>query len=456
MSDESHVERSATFREAFSSTEYRAVFSASALSWIGDSLAKAAVTALVYNQTQSVVASAATFAISFLPWVAGGPILAAIAERYPQRNIMIIADLTRMVLIALVAVPRMPIPAMLVLLFLTSLFNPPFDAARSALLPQILTGDRYVVGVSLQNAANQGAQLIGYMIGAALASGHPHAALLVDAGTFAFSAFMTRVGVLRRPAALRSEQRRHLLRETGEGFRLVFGTQSLRAIAIVVLTAHLFTVVPEGLAAAWAATLETNTTHRGLAQGIIMIANPLGYLVAGLLIGRLVPPDTRRRLIRPFCVLAPVALIPSLFRPDTIMVAVLAGICGACLAGIVPAANGLFVQVLPNAYRARSFGIMQSGLQLVQGTGVVLTGLLASRFDLSTVVGGWSVFGAVLMLSVSTLWPSQHEFSEAIARTRAANAEAEAAVAVQANVAGQRPPADDVVPSIAPRAAKSM
>jgi MFS family permease len=419
------------------------------LSWTGDSLARAAVIALVYDQTRSVVASAATFAISFLPWVLGGPVLAAIAERYPPRTVMVIADLGRMVLIALVAVPSMPLPALLILLFLTSLLNPPFDSARSALLPRILSGDRYVVGMAVQNSANQAAQLIGYLAGSAVGTSHPRFALLVDAATFALSACMIGLGVHHRPAALARSRRTHLLRETAEGFRIVFGTPTLRAIALVVLAASLFTAPPEGLAAAWAASLEHDPTRRGLAQGVIMIANPLGYLVAGLLIGRLMPPETRRRLIRPFAVLAPVVLIPSLLSPSAIVIALMAGLCGVCLAGMTPAANGLFVQLLPSDYRARAFGVMQTGLQVLQGAGV-----LASHYSLPLVVGAWSIFGAVLVLAVSSLWPSRGEFTDAISRVRSANAEAEAADHARPVV--QRSPAGDAHPSTVSRAAESM
>jgi MFS family permease len=454
---ETYAERPATFREVFSSSEYRAIFPASALSWVGDFLAKAAVTALVYNQTGSTVASAATFAISFLPWVCGGPVLAAVSERYPSRTVMVIADLGRMALILLVAVPWMPVPGMLVLLFLTALLNPPFDAARSALLPRVLSGDRYVVGMSLQSSANQAAQLVGYLVGSAVGASHPRAALLIDAVTFAFSACMIGFGVRHRPGVLSRNRRSHLLRETGQGFRVVFGTPTLRAIAILVLACSLFTMAPEGLAAAWAATLETDPGRRGLVQGIIMIANPLGYLITGLLIGRLIPPATRRRLIRPFATLAPVVLIPALLRPDALLIALMAGLCGVCLAAMTPAANALFVQVLPGEYRARAHGVMQSGLQVAQGLGVLVTGLFAGRFALHTVIGEWSVVGAALMLVIGSLWPTRGEFADAVSRTRSANAEAEAAQQTAgATLAGQRSPAGEPHPSAVHRAAESM
>jgi MFS family permease len=110
------------------------VFGANVLSWLGDYLAKAAITALVFDRTGSVALSAVAFAISFLPWLTGGPVLAALAERHQYRKVMVICDVLRAGLMALIAIPGMPVSVMLALLFATSLANPPFQAARSALL----------------------------------------------------------------------------------------------------------------------------------------------------------------------------------------------------------------------------------------------------------------------------------------------------------------------------------
>jgi MFS family permease len=419
--------RPATFGEVFASTEYRAIYAASALSWVGDYMAKAAVTALVFKQTGSVTASAATFAISFLPWVIGGPVLAALAERYPHRTVMIVCDVARSALIALLTIPHVPVPMMLVILFFAALLNPPFDASRSALLPRVLDGDRYVVGIAVQNSTGQAAQVIGYLAGAALAAVHPRIALLVDAATFLLSALLIGLLVHGRQPLLSRAQRTHLLKETAQGFRVVFGTPVLRAIAVTVLAMQLFTSPPEGLAAAWAGRAEHVAAHRGLAQGLIMMGAPFGYFVGGLVINRFVAPDLRRKLIRPFAVLAPVTLVPALLDPPAPVVALLAALCGVCVAGMLPASNGLFVQALPRQYRARAFGVMQSGLQITQGGAVMVTGLLAANGSLPIVVGLWSVGGVILVLLVSARWPSVDEFEVAIERNRVANAAAEAA-----------------------------
>ena len=72
---------------------------------------------------------------------------------------------------------------------LVGLLAPPFDAARSSLCADLLTGERYVVGNALLNAVVQAAQLVGFVVGGALVvTLGVEGALLVDAGTFALSA----------------------------------------------------------------------------------------------------------------------------------------------------------------------------------------------------------------------------------------------------------------------------
>lgn len=414
MSDDVIVERPTTFRDLFAVREYRFLYFATALSLVGDYLARAAITLLVYQETDSVALSAASFAISYLPWIVGGPLLATLAERFPYRRVMVVCDVVRMVLIAAVALPWMPVGGMLALLFVAMLATPPTQAARSALLPVLLRRDQLVVGLAVNTATMQAAQVVGYPAGAALAALlDPRFALLVDAGTFALSAVLLSVGLRRRPAVVTREPRRHLLRETADGFRLVFGTRMLRAIATLVFCLVLFAVVPEGLAAAWAK--EAGGPSHGLAQGMIMAAGPVGFILGGLTINRFVAADGRQRLIRPFAVLAPLALVPSLLSPPAPVVAAMALVSGFAVSGIMPSLNGIFVLALPHGYRARAYGVMQGGMQLAQGAAVLITGALAERFELPLVVGAWSVAGVLLMALIIARWPSPERFDAAIA-----------------------------------------
>ncbi|MFC6022518.1 MFS transporter [Plantactinospora solaniradicis] len=420
VSEETHApERPATFREVFAEREYRAIFAATVLTWTGDYLAKAAVTLLVYQQSQSVALSAAAFATSYLPWLIGGPLLATLADRYPYRTVMVICDIIRVPLYAVIAIEGLSAEVILVLLFAATLVSPPSQAARSAMLPLILTGDRLVVALGLHASTGQAAQVVGYLVGAGIALYSPALALLINAAAFALSALIIWFGVRHRSAAVADGGRRHLLRETAAGFQLVFGTPVLRAIAIMVFCAMLFAIVPEGLAAAWATTFAGEGADRNATQALIMIAAPAGFILGGLVVGRGVRPDRRRALVRVFAVLAPLALVPTLLNPPPPLVALLAAVAGFSVAGLLPVTNGLFVQALPHGYRARAFGVMNTGVQVMQGGAVLVTGVLAERFAIPRVVGLWSVAGVLLMLLLAIRWPRSERFDAAIAQAGA-------------------------------------
>jgi MFS family permease len=420
------AERPATFRDVLSVPEFRAIYAASAMSWVGDYLARAAITALIYHKTGSVAAAAAAFAISFAPWLLGGPVLASIAERYPYRTVMVACDLVRAAVMCVIALPWLPTPAMLALLLLGAMFAPPFEAARSATLPAVLAGDRYVVGVALHTSTALPAQITGYFLGGVLAGGgDARMVLLLNAVTFAVSAVLIRFGTVAREPALARSRRTHLLRETVDGFRLVFNTPALRALVLLIFSAALFVVVPEGLGAAWAVELTDEPAEQGFAQATIMASVPLGSLLGALLVARLVGPANRRRILRPLAIAVPLFLVPSLLQPPLAVVAVLAGLAGFAVGAAAPIANGEFVKAVPNAFRARAFGVVQGGLQVLQGSAVLVTGLFATgATPIPVVVGFWSLVGVVLLFGLSLAWPASSVFAEAVRAADAANAEA--------------------------------
>jgi hypothetical protein len=102
-----------------------------------------------------------------------------------------------------------------------------------------------------------------------------------------------------------------------------------------------------------------------------------------------------------------------MLEPSAVMVAALGAACGFAIGALVPIANGQFVQALPNAYRARAFGVVQGGLQVLQGIAVVTTGALSQQFSVPRVVGLWSAAGALLMLVLVLRWPAPAVFAQA-------------------------------------------
>src|SRR4051794_35030538 len=77
--------------------EFRALWLSQALSRVGDQLAAVALSVLVYARTGSTLATAATYAVGFLPALVGGPLLAGLADTLPRRSVMVGCDLLRAV-----------------------------------------------------------------------------------------------------------------------------------------------------------------------------------------------------------------------------------------------------------------------------------------------------------------------------------------------------------------------
>jgi MFS family permease len=190
----------ATFRDVFGLAEFRALWTAQLLSVAGDQLARVALTVLVYDRTRSALLAAMTFAASVVPMFVGGMTLAGLADRLPRRGVMIGADVTSGALVAVMAVPGVPLAALIVLLAVVTMVGALFLAARSAIYPDILHGDRYVLGTAVTVTTLQFAQVAGFAAGG-LAVGFLglRGALLTDAGTFAASAAITRIWVRARP-----------------------------------------------------------------------------------------------------------------------------------------------------------------------------------------------------------------------------------------------------------------
>ncbi len=166
--------RRAGFREVLAVREFRALWAAELLSVSGDQLARVGLAVLVYAQTSSASWTALTYALTFLPALLGGVLLGGLADRFPRRELMVVVDLARAGVAGLMAIPSLPLPVLLALVFALTLGGAPFKAAQQALLPTILSGDRYVTGLALRTVTNQTAQVAGFLGGgAALAAARP-------------------------------------------------------------------------------------------------------------------------------------------------------------------------------------------------------------------------------------------------------------------------------------------
>lgn len=392
----------ARFRDVLAVGEFRVLWIAHAQSRLGDQLARVAIAVLVYNRTSSALLTALTYALTFLPPLVSAPLLAGVADRWPRRSVLVLTDLCRAGLVALMAIPAMPLIVLVVLLVAVVSLQPLYSAARNAVLPSVVTGDRYVVGMGIINVTDSIMQVAGFAFGGMLLGLlGPSTALGIDAGTFVLSAVLVRLGARpHRPIVEDAESDRSPSGggPLGRGLEWLRSDPRLRSLAGLIWL-YGFYVAPEGIAAPYAAQIGADTA----AVGLLMAADPVGAGIGAVVLSRWVRPASRPRLLGPLAVLAGIPLVLSAIRPSVPSAFVLWTASGILSSHVMFAIAELTLAV-PDHRRGQVLGLVAAGLHTAQGLGVSLAGALAGWYSPSTSVAICGAAGTLCALRVGHAW----------------------------------------------------
>ena len=377
--------------EVWSVGEFRAVLVSTGLSVLGDQVARIAVALLVFARTGSALASSATYACSYLTWLVGGPVLSALADRHLRRRLMVVCDVLRAAVVALLVLPAPPLWLVFAVLVVAGLLSPPFDAAKGALLPDLLEGDRYVAGNAVINAVNQGGQAVGFLVGGVLvAAVGTRWALGLDALTFALSALVLAAWVRERPR--HAPARSRLLGDVRAGVRMVLSDPLLRRMLGIGLLVAFVAIVPEGMAVPVAHHLGGGN----MTAGVLTAAGPAGFLLGSFLVLRV--PVARRLALLPRLVAltcAPLLLTP--LAPSSAVVAMLWLVSGGGAAAQL-VANATYMTSVAPAARGRALGVAISALMAVQGVALLSAGALAQVLGPRRTVLAAGLVGLLLLV----------------------------------------------------------
>jgi len=390
----------ATFRDVFGVREFRFLWSSVILSTAGDRLALVALTLLVYDRTGSPLLAALVFAAGYLPWVIGGLFLAELADRYPRRSVMVVCDASRAVLVAVMVVPHVPVGALVALLFAATMFAPPFDSAKASITPDILHGERYVLGTAVLQTTLLTGEVLGAVGGGVAVAfiGVPRS-LAIDSATFVLSGLLVRLGLRARPPAARPESARPSpVARMRDGFRLVFGDQALSTLLLFGWLIVFYTV-PAGIAAPYVARIGGGP----IATGAVIASTALGTMLALPPFTRFVRPRQRVNVMGPLAVLTCGTLILTGVRPG-LAVSLVIFVVSAAFGVYQVAANTAFVVRVPAQRRAQAFGIANMGVVVGQGAAYVAAGAVAEVVAPATVIAVAGGLGAVAAFVLTIRW----------------------------------------------------
>jgi predicted MFS family arabinose efflux permease len=390
----------ATYAALLRTRGVAAVFGIALTNPLGMTLQIFALSVVVYQQTGSALWSSIAFAAGFLPQLFGGALLTSLADRWSARALLASGALTRAIPAFVLAVADLPPAVAISTVALVAVWQPVPQAAQSALLTRLVSGQRYVLGRSVLTVIGSGAQLLGLALGGAVVH------WLGGPAAFAVAGLVHVVGllaVLAIPAVgvVGGATDRWHPGETWRGNGRLLRDPTIRRLLLSWWLAPALLVGAEALVVAYMGERGGSAAPTGL----LLATFPAGMAVGDIIVGRFLSARVRRRATPWLYALVGAPLLPVILNPGLLVT----GLCFTLAsAGMAYQLGGqeAFLDAVPEDQRGLAFGLFGTGLMGGQGIGPVLAGGLADTVGAAatmTALGVAILFAAIRYGPVPTV-----------------------------------------------------
>ena len=385
-----------TVRQVLAGRDYRRLWVARTVSQWGDTFNVVALALLVYQLTRSGVGVSGLVLAEIAPVLLLAPLVGPLVDRLPRAQVMIGADLARMVLAALLAVWHGHLAAVYAAAFGFSAGAVFFNPAAGSVLPTLLAGDQDLVpaNTGIWTTAVLSQIVLAPLAGLLTTAVGFGAAFAINALSFAASAaVLTR---LRPPKAPAPVPRQRLFAEALAGARLIVTDALLRALAV----GQVLAAPSAGATSALLVVLARRQLHVGATgYGLLLAAIGIGAAAGPLVVLPRVHQPRRPALVFvPFALRGGVDLVLASFSALPAALAALAAYGVGTSTGTVTF-NSLIQAETPPHTRGRVFAAMdllwQTGRLISLGVG----GWLADAAGIRAVyyLGGALLLAAALV-----------------------------------------------------------
>lgn len=350
---------------------FRLLWTARAISFLGDSLGLVALLVYVEDRTGAALAVALLlFAGDCLPGFFG-PVAGAIGDRFDLRSVMIGCELVQCVLVLAMAMWLPPLPVLLVLVALRSIAATVFQPASRSAVPLLVPDKQLESANSLLGAGTYGLEALGPLVAAGLFFVVDiRGILLVDAVTFVVSmVLLSRLPSL--PPATASGG--SLLGDARVGLGYLWSTPGVRVIALGFFGVAAFSGVDD-VAMVFLArdSLHGSESDAAVLYAGVGIGLVVGYLVLARVASRV---PTLALLVAGFGIGALGNLLTGLAWAVLTALA-LQTIRGLGIAGLDVALNTHLQRVVPPDLLGRVFGNLYGAVGVAAGISYALGGIL--------------------------------------------------------------------------------
>lgn len=359
------------------------LWSSGLVSWVGSYAMFVALPVVVYERTDSPLATAFTVLGGAIPSVVVSQWAGVVADRVDRRRLMVRAGAAMAGLtLGYLLITDGPWWWLALLNFLTSCVGQLIGPAEHALLPELVEAERLGEAASLNALNNNIARLLGPALGGLLyAQAGWSATVILNAGAYLVAALLVQSISSSRARTPEPAQPRSLRLEWVEGVLLVCRSSGLRALLLVLV----LVMFGEGFVSALLAPLVGELIGGGASTlGWILSAQAIGGIAGAAWATRVADRHDPFRLLAWAALGAGVLLVAvfnyALAYPRVWPAIVLTALAGGPFAVFASAQLQALQLLSPVAVRGRVFALSWGVMGLAQLVGIGLAGVLGESW----------------------------------------------------------------------------
>jgi len=268
----------------FRNPGFRRMWTAQLVSTIGDSFTMIAAGIYVFRLTGSSLQVGLIMMATSIPTMLVGMISGVMVDRYDRKKIMIAADISRGVLVALIPLlVHHHIAWLYAIVMLTSGIKTFFDPAYESVIPEMATDEELSAANAMISISSFGSTAVGFAASGLLASYSIELAFYIDGISYFISALLLRGVVIAPLKVVDKTTVRVVLSNLKTGVHYIFSSAILRSLMVIGLVYAFFVGMGNTLLLPFSReALHASEFEYGIQEGMTSI----GFVVGSLVLAR--------------------------------------------------------------------------------------------------------------------------------------------------------------------------
>ena len=392
------------------------LFTANAISLVGNVLSAIAIPWFVLQTTGSATQTGITGFFTVLPVVLAGIFGGTLVDRLGYKRTSIIADIASGVTTALIPLLYFTIGLefwqLMVLVFLGALLDAPGSTARSALVPELAAMAQMPIerATSLIQIIERSSRLIGAPLGGLLiALVGTENVLWLDAASFFISAAIIAVTIKVHQSVQHEEKRPNgnYFDELRDGLRFIYNDKLMLAIVVMVMATNFLDAVFSGVVQP---VFVKQVYGRALDLGLLIGANGAGAVIGALIFSVIGPRLPRHAVFVVGFVLTSLKFFLYATYPPLWVALVFVVIFSMGAGPLNPIIGAVEYERVPKTMRGRVGGAVSAGAWSAMPLGMLIGGVITEQFGVHSMLLGLGIIYFVTTLSMAFI-PAMKEMN---------------------------------------------